>query len=560
MQFSERLYKLIRLPAIKQPNSSMPAIDIFSQLKESVCSHKVRPEDLSLLIEWPGVLILEFMTLTRRSDYKEPLIAIRSLLRNNASVEDLHNFFNDLYMAQAPTEEMLEIALKKIRSGSSERIFTKQDIDALNPEFLYTMALLLNPKSIIKGIQRKVYLLRSFLSNYFIICMMLMNCLENDAKETYITYEEIRVLLKKYNIGNNFTKLNYVTRMFHDSQALSSRRKVLKLKEYEKNTQMKSSCEEIEVPFAQMALRKILIENTMNEYAWIIKTNKSELKENSEDKVSGRAHQEKISSKSSVDMWYVFLSDNFEKLDEIDNSYFLVRHKEDTEDIFDSLFGYLYMNAMAVASIVEDIGQSWNDFLDKAEDIIPLEMINFDKWITSILDENMGSYELRESFFNFRGFSRIIGNLAKVIKNDDITAIDNKLDRAIKYHIRPKTYFELKKGHQELLDFISLVREKHKSKKINRDDSKQVANFFVSQKENYEYLSLLDSFEITGIRFKNVENATRQNRNYLLPILYKKLTRKDLGGSTLAKLLDVGTGTKAKKKKHFKFSKTHIKE
>jgi len=87
-----------------------------------------------------------------------------------------------------------------------------------------------------------------------------------------------------------------------------------------------------------------------------------------------------------------------------------------------------------------------------------------------------------------------------------------------------------------------LVVEKIRRQEGMYGDQENQLRFFDAHKEKYNYLKLLEHDDIKKILFSTEDNAKRNNRREILPIINKKLGGRDFKKSTLTNLLGLESG------------------
>jgi hypothetical protein len=208
----------------------------------------------------------------------------------------------------------------------------------------------------------------------------------------------------------------------------------------------------------------------------------------------------------------------------------------------------LYRSARQSAIAINSISTSWDNFIKDPYEVIDEKLSEFDEWIYSFIFD---SYQIRDEFFKFKPFTRLIGDIDTEMDREIIKEVGDKYRTAKYYHIPSELRQKLLEAEDELDIFVKLVIKKIKKQEEKIGDQESVLNFVDAHKEKYRYLNLLRRDDIKKIDFSTGANASRNNRRKILPIINQKLGGKNFKESTLTKLLGLEHG----KEKYLKYSK-----
>lgn len=197
--------------------------------------------------------------------------------------------------------------------------------------------------------------------------------------------------------------------------------------------------------------------------------------------------------------------------------WFIEEDKKGQDDYFSFLSNLTYRMGKKCSSIVSSIMTSWEEFIDNPGEKIDANFRKFDEWIKCTLTE---SYETRDEFLKSPTISRMVGNIDNEIFTNDAKKT-RKLYKEAKMHHPP---IELKQKLQDADKELKAFIDKVVSKFIMPHDQLEYAKKI---KTDYEYLKLLDPYDIEQITFAKEANCLRENRRIILSILYEKLSGRE---------------------------------
>lgn len=513
----------------------LPAFDIFLDLfflvlnwkweGENIIKGKPGPiekENLSLLLAWPGILMIHLSQITGDTTYQNCLNELKGMLDDDTDSNQIRAFLDTI------------IESKKNKNYDAHENSRKK-IHLYSRRFSANLFLLLNPKSLSYESNTIGFLLVQSLSNYYVLCQMIIRYLERNDGDTYITNREMDE--GYFNCGSQKEPTVYsFSRLFflslesaidlktHNFSKFSQENKDLELLIFSK----------ICTPSIKMSFHRILPENTL---AYIKEFEVDSDKLNLDRNINGIGFNISKNLGYDNDLWRLISFKNPKS-----NGYLFFNEKNDLQDVLLALIKELFKSAGHSALAAKLINTSWDNFLKDPNEIIEEKLEKFDDWIFSLIKD----YETRDEFFKFKAFSRIIGDLDTDLDYEIVKEVRNEYKEAKKYHIPMELRQKLLEAKAELDLFVGLVI----ITPIVFEEA-EVLNYFDENRSKYTYLDLLEHDDIKKIKFSTEGNASRDNRRNILPIINKKLGGKNIEGSTLTKLLGLESGNE----KYLKYSK-----
>ena len=201
---------------------NLPSFDLFIRLFERAfnCSldekavsydpENIEVRRLSLLLAWPGILIVKLASITGNKEYDIQLKILKELLDTETEYQKIFGALESLIKINTIPEELLNQSDEAKKNGDLKQL--KDIIKKMRPFFpkvLETFVLMIHPKSIHVNSQ---IVLRDFIfsfGNYFVICCIIIKVLEKKEGETYITRDEINNIFQKYNIKDQIDIFNF---------------------------------------------------------------------------------------------------------------------------------------------------------------------------------------------------------------------------------------------------------------------------------------------------------------------------------------------------------------
>ena len=544
--------------SIFKNSKGLPAFDIFENLfhlalnckweDENIVKRKqgpIKKEDLSLLLAWPGILMIRLAQITGDTTYQNSLKNLSDMLENDTGNDQIRDYLDKIIEPQKIPESILKDVQKARKNKNYDALenLIKKTHQYL-PQFIVTLLLLLHPKNLSFVLDKNLIVLVHSLSNYFVFCSMIIRCLDKNDGDTYITNREMKNSF--FNCGlQNQLDIYWISRIW--TEILNS---IIKpqLKSFSKSDKENKNIEalifsKISTPSIKVYFYRIFPENT---FAYIkefdVDSDKSD-KLGLDRDIIGLGYNTSRNFGFNNDLWRLFSFNHPES-----NGYLIFNENNETRDVLPAMIEGLYRSARQSAIAINSISTSWDNFIKDPYEVIDEKLSEFDEWIYSFI---LDSYQIRDEFFKFKPFTRLIGDIDTEMDREIIKEVSDEYRTAKYYHIPNEMRQKLLDAEDELDIFVKLVIKKIKKQEEKIGDQESVLNFFDAHKEKYRYLNLLRRDDIKKIDFSTGANASRNNRRKILPIINQKLGGKNFKESTLTKLLGLEPG----KEKYLKYSK-----
>jgi len=532
---------------------NLPALDIFAKLFEKTfhcsltgdaavhnSSKVVEPKHLSLLFAWPGILEMELAAITGNKEYKKKLDMLRNLLHEEAEYPQIRDFLDDLIKLEVPPS-LLKEAREARNSGDNEKLkdLRKKSRDFF-PKVFKTLRLLLHSKSI--HMEPQMGRLAFLFGNYHILCCMIVKLLEKKKGDAYITKREIKNVRKKCEIKNQFY-IYSPSQLWMDFQTVITKKYLKRCISFNMEEDDASIANFIEVPSIKMNFHTIKIAQK-DTYAFVEQYDKSINGIDEAIKVYGMAFNMNPFVNLEHYLWRLIVEEEISDNKSFTTAFLFLDPEGKGNTILSDIRIRLTQIARQSSLTIQSIINSWETFIENSTDIIDQKIDKLAESITPLLED----YELREEFFDYKAFSRIIGDLDTELEHEIVKEIRGDYEEANKYHISIKRRRELLEAKEELDIFVRLVI---KNPDVWKKEEQEL-EYFDENRSKFTYLKLLKRAEVRKIKFSTEGNAMRNNRRKILTIINKKLGGKPLvSGSTLTKLLRLEKG----EAKYMKYAK-----
>jgi hypothetical protein len=380
------------------------------------------------------------------------------------------------------------------------------------------------------------------LGNYYILCCMIAKFIEGVKGDAYITLGDTQGVLEKCKITDQLD-IYFLSKIWMDvqySKANEALSTFISLNA-EGGVSIAYPAELIRVPSMQLNLHKIMITRYIT-YAFVERYDKAKSNSDIDGESCGVALNLNLFENFQYYLWHLRLKDEISVNKKLTTAFLFLDANGQGGDILANLIIRLCQVANQSAIAMKSIIDSWEQFIEFPAEIVESNMGKFDDWIYSLIE----NYEARDEFFNFKAFSRIIGDLDTDLEFEIIKEVRDAYKEAKHYHIPIELMQKLLEAKAELDLFVGLV-----IKSPNVFDEPEVLNYFDENRLKYTYLDLLEHDDIKKIIFSTEGNASRNNRRKILSIINNKLGGKAFSESTLTKLLSLEPG----KEKYLKYSK-----
>lgn len=222
----------------------------------------------------------------------------------------------------------------------------------------------------------------------------------------------------------------------------------------------------------------------------------------------------------------------------LEETYLLVKNQMATaKNNLSVMANRLYQIVQRCAAYSVSIMSSWQALIDRPRDKIGPDIDSFEKLVISVLTE---CHEEREELLRAIALSLMIGNIDTEIEGTD--ELRKLYKKAKIHHISPELRQKLLEAASELELFINDVVRKRKRGTDRLGDHDTLLKYIKNRKKDYRYLKLLENIDIERIDFTKGGTSLRDNRRRILPLIYKKMTGKDINNSELTKKLGFESG------------------
>lgn len=536
-------------------SKELPAIDIFEDLFHLVFNCKwegeniiqrelspIKQEDISLLLAWPGILMIHLAEITGDTTYQNSLKELRGILSGDTNAGQIRAFLDTIIVPQKIPNNLFKEAQEALKNENYEALNKlRKKIHRYLPRIIIKFLLLLHPKNLSFVLNLDLIVLYHSLSNYFVLCCMLIRCLDRNDGDRYITNREVDEGYFKCGLQNQFD-VYWISRIWSAYLNYIIKLEVNRFSKFSQENKDPTVIvfSKICTPSLKISIHRILPENT---FAYIKEFDCDPDELVLFGNLKGFGYNISRNLGYDSDLWKLF-SFNYPK----SNGYLYFNEKNDFQNNTGPLVGGLYKSARQSAIAIKSIITSWDTFLKDPYEIIEEKLEKFDEWIFSFIYD---SFQTRDEFLKFKSFTRVIGDIDTELDYEIVNEVRDKYKEAKHYHIPNELRQKLLKAKEELDIFVKLVIKKLKLQEGRLGDEDNLLNYFDAHKEKFNYLKLLEHNDIKKLNFSTGANASRDNRRKILPIINKKLGGKNYKESALTKLLGLEPGGE----KYLKYSK-----
>lgn len=455
------------------------------------------PDNLSLLLCWPIFLQFEMITLSGNVEAKRKIERLKSSLNKALTASEAKDIIDDFLT------------------------------ETVNPDFFGALNLFYHPKSIVENFDLNFIQINHSIANYVLFCFLIVESYEKQPEILLMEYKTIRNVLSRKRFVQNDTvrdmSLHWVELFLGLIDEKVKLYDKLKREELIKPVSLGNT----PYPSLNLLFEEYYIRN-LNHFAEI----QSNFNHDSEQ-IASTVTGMNISLDFNLNyyMWYIpQLNDGgfHRKM----GPSFLYEAKTYWKSLRVGLIFWLREIAKYNISAMYSFMSSWERFFyDPKKDI--LSNINGFKTLLESILENQ---EIKNQFFETRIYSRIFGDLETEIHGSGIQQIREIYTAAKIEYIPYEIELKMVQADNQLRSLVNDVAKFLDKKRESERTNKVILNYFKQNKNNYEYLNLLEPDDIKMIYFdKNRMNKTRDNRRNILPIIYRKLSGKKIGMDKIEK-------------------------
>jgi len=528
--------------SVFENSEDLPAFSIFEELFQLALNVKwecenivktnpgpILQQDLSLLLAWPGILMIQLAQITGDTAYQNSLNELMRMLDYHAGSDQIRDYLDKIIESKKIPKILLREAQEALTNSDYEGLGDlRKKIHRYLPKIIITLLMLLHPKNLSFVLNSNLFLLVYSLGNYYVLCCMIIRCLKRNDGDIYITKREMDEAYLNCGLQNQLD-IFQISRIW---PAVLDSIINLEINNFTKSNQENNSLEvlifsKISTPSLRIFFNRIFPENA---FAYIKQFDGDTDKLGLDKDLKGIGYNISRNLGYENDLWKLFSFNNPES-----NGYLFFNEKNDLQDVLAALVEGLFRCAKQSAKAIKSIISSWDSFLKDPYEIIDEKLDKFDEWIFSFM---LDSYKSRDEFFKFKSFTRVIGDIDTELDYEIINEVRDFYKKGKKYHIPSEHKVKLIEAKEELDHFIkSVIKEK------KFYDENELVEYFNEIRPNYKYISLLEKSDIEKIIFSTEANASRNNRRKILSIINTKLGGKSYNESTLTKLLGLEKGT-----------------
>jgi len=533
----------------------LPAFDIFENLfhlvfnckweGENIVNTKPGPiehENLSLLLAWPGILMIHLAQITGDTEYKNSLNELTGMLGDDTGSDQIKGYLDKIIESKKNPKILVKEAQEALKNNYYDALGDlRKKIHRYLPKIIITLLMLLHPKNLSFVLNTNLFVLVYSFSNYYVLCCMIIRCFERNDGDTYITNREIDEAYLNCGLQNQLDIFR-ISRIWPDVLDSIIKSQVDTFSKSNKDNKKLEALivSKICTPSLRVLFQRIFPENA---FAYIKEFDKDSGKIGLDRDIIGLGYNTSRNLGHDNDLWRLFSFNNPKS-----NGYLFFNENNDLQDVLSAIIEGLYRSARQSAVAIKSIITSWDSFLKDPYEVIDEKLEKFDEWIYSFI---LDSYQSRDEFYKFKPFTRIIGDIDTELDYPLINEVRDTYKEAKYYHIPIELRQKLLEAKEELDIFVKLVIKKIKLQEGRLGDEDNLLNYFDTHKEKFNYLNLLEHDDIKNIDFSTEANASRNNRRKILSIINNKLGGKAFSESTLTKLLSLEPG----KEKYLQYSK-----
>jgi hypothetical protein len=535
--------------SVYENSEELPAFSIFENLfqlalnlkwdGENIVKTKPGPieqKNLSLLLAWPGILMIHLAQITGDTTYQNRLNELIRMLDDNTGSDQIRDHLDKIIESKKIPKNLIKEVQDALKNNDYHALGDlRKKIHRHLPRIIIILLMLLHQKNLSFVLNTNLLVLIYSLSNYYVICCMIIRCLERNDGDTYITNREIDEAYLNCGLQNQLD-IFQISRIWPGilNSIIKSQIDTFSKSNKENKNLQALIFSKISTPQLKIFFYRIFPENT---FAYIKKFDADSDKFNLDGEIRGIGYNISRDLGYKNDLWRLFSFKNPES-----NGYLFFNEQIDQQDVLSAIIEGLYRSARQSAVAIKSIITAWDSFLKDPYEVIDEKLEKFDEWIYSFI---LDSYQIRDEFYKFKPFTRIIGDIDTELDYPLINEVRDAYKEAKHYHIPIQLRRKLLEAKAELDLFVGLV-----IKNPNVFDEAEVLNYFDENRSKYTYLNLLEPDDIKKIIFTTEANASRNNRRKILSIIHKKLGGKTFRESTLTKLLGLEPG----KEKYLKYS------
>ena len=197
-------------------SKELPALGIFEDLFDLAFNCKWEGEkvvkrnpgateqkNLSLLLAWPGILMIHLAQITGDTTYKKNLNELIGMLDDDTDSDQIRAFLDSIIESKKIPKtlfEEIQEALKNKNYDALEKL--RKKIHQYLPRIFINILLLLHPKNLSFVLSTDLIVLIHALSNYYVLCCMAARCFERNDGDRYITNRELNEAYFKCGLQN----------------------------------------------------------------------------------------------------------------------------------------------------------------------------------------------------------------------------------------------------------------------------------------------------------------------------------------------------------------------
>ena len=534
--------------SIYYKSEDVPIFKVFEQLAHLAFNCKwdgenligrgtepIKQNHLSLLLAWPGILMMNLVQITGDKFYDRALKELNTNLENGADYVQVKNFLDNIINPKfVPTRLKSELHESSIANDLKNISKLKKELYEYVPDIITKTILLLHPRNLTLVTGSEIFSLIYSLTDFFVLWCMIVRCFDKNDGDAYITKGNIYEIYSKC---ENISRLDIYS-LSHLFPTILDSFINLEIEEYLEFIQNDEKLKLFErsniiTPSIQFVIERIVPANYIS---YIKKFNSNKIDFGLGEEVIGIGYNIRKILGFTNELWRT-ISFNHPK----SSGYLLFDKEKSQKDFLSTLIEELFRTAIYGAHAIESVSKSWDSFIDNPYEKVDEHLDKYYNWIESILIDD---YLTCDEFYKFKNFSRAIGDIDTEIDVEVVKEVRKLYKDGRKNHIPWEHRSKLMDAKRELESFI----EKSIEKEFFTED--KYIKYFNETKSQYKYLCLLEEDDIHEIGFSKAWQIQRDNFRKILSIINKKLGGKEYSESKLTKLLGIETSDQ----KYAKFS------
>jgi hypothetical protein len=271
----------------------------------TISPEPIKRENLTLLLAWPGLLMMKLIQITGDKTYSGSLNELSKLLNDGYNINEIKHFLDNTITPLRVSDKATAKLKKSIRDNDKSAIEEiRKELFDYTPNIFSKFFLLVHPRNLNLVSGSEILFLIYSLTEFFVLWCMLYRCFSKNDEDTYITKVEMDEI---YNRCADFNRLNIYNFAITFPAILDSyiRAMVKSSQEPEEKSENSKTIlvSKIITPSIKFTLNRVL---PYNHEAFITSYNSTLPIENTKDKVIGIAYNIRAVLGHQNDLWKTY--------------------------------------------------------------------------------------------------------------------------------------------------------------------------------------------------------------------------------------------------------------